>query len=103
MAEKHAASAEFGEIWKAALVEFHANTKISLANDSQLLHLQNIDEVIDYLAKEHVKYDKDTASSQFTSVVKDSLGPLKFFLNTGGKAAGDVGLTFDLQIYLRCD
>lgn len=99
MAEKEATTAGFSEIWKAALVEFNANTKISLANDSQLLHLQDIDGVIDYLTRAHVRYDKDSASSKFTSVVKKSLGPIKFLLNTGGKAAGDVSQMPELQSF----
>lgn len=90
MSEKITSTAEFSAIWKAALKEFHANTSISLANENGLLHLQNVDGLLEYLTKEHAQYDEDSASSKFTSVVKSTLGPLNFLLGTGGKVAGDV-------------
>lgn len=90
MSEKITSTAEFSAIWKAALKEFHANTSISLANEDGLLHLQNVDGLLEYLTKEHAQYDEDSASSKFTSVVKSTLGPLNFLLGTGGKVAGDV-------------
>lgn len=88
--EKITSSADFGAIWKAALVEFHANTNISLTNETKLLNLQNIDELIIYLKNEYAEYDKDSASSSFTSAVKSSLGSLRFLLTVGDRAAGNV-------------
>lgn len=101
MAEKITGSAEFDIIWKSALADFFANTKISLAHENELLHLQNIDELLLYLTREHAKYDKDSASSKFSSIVKTTLGPLKFLLSMGGKAAGDVGQSLGRGICCR--
>lgn len=92
--EKITSSADFSAIWKAALVEFHANTKISLANETKLLNLQNIDELISYLKKEYAEYDKDSASSSFANTVKSSLGSLRFLLAVGDRAAGNVSWIF---------
>jgi hypothetical protein len=95
--EKITSSAEFSAIWKAALVEFHANTNVSLTNETKLLNLQNIDELISYLKKEYAEYDKDSASSSFTSAVKSSLGSLRFLLTVGDRAAGNVSWLFGAQ------
>jgi hypothetical protein len=88
--EKITSSADFSAIWKAALVEFHANTNLSLANETKLLNLQNIDDLIIYLKNEYAEYDKDSASSSFTSAVKSSLGSLSLLLAVGDRAAGNV-------------
>jgi hypothetical protein len=90
MAAKTDASAEFRKIWRAALTDFQANTNRNLANEDELSHLQSINELLEYLATERAQYEEDSSSSKFTSVIKSTLGPLKFFLGTAGKAAGDV-------------
>ena len=94
--EEITSSAEFSAIWKAALVEFHANTNFSLTNETKLLNLQDIDELIDYLRKEYAEYDKDSASSSFTNAVKGSLGSLRLLLATGDRVAGNVSWLFSV-------
>ena len=94
--EEITSSAEFSAIWKAALVEFHANTNFSLTNETKLLNLQNIDELIDYLRKEYAEYDEDSASSSFTNAVKGSLGSLRLLLATGDRVAGNVSWLFSV-------
>jgi hypothetical protein len=98
--EKITSSADFSAIWKAALVEFHANTDLSLANETKLLDLQNIDDLIIYLKNEYAEYDKDSASSSFTSAVKSSLGSLSLLLTVGDKAAGNVSWSLALGVAL---
>lgn len=56
-----------------------------------------MDELVDYITKEHAQYDMDSASSKFTIAIKSALGPLRFLLNAGGRAAGDVCCAQDAE------
>jgi hypothetical protein len=98
--ERITSSADFSAIWKAALVEFHADTNLSLANETKLLNLQNIDDLIVYLKNEYAEYDKASASSSFTSAVKNSLGSLSLLLAVGDRAAGNVSWSLALGTVL---
>lgn len=83
-------SQQFNTIWEAAFAQFKASNNIGVGREDDLSQLRSIDELISYIRKEHAQYDLDSASSKFTEAIKNSLGPLKFLLNTGGSAAGDV-------------